>query len=209
MLTTDKIHPTNRASLVNRTLMTWDFSHLMHKRRIPRWSRIKCVVLLAFLVCTFLVHNCVGIEEGEGAAKLVCSLRENYVGLSRVRVQNIPNFSQKNTFAKFLNKATIKPIRARDVQVKHQINLMDTGKKGVVKMNGKCYRYVLSVIDVFSRFVWLRALTTKCSTDISKELQTIYMEHGPPTMFQSDQGSVFKGAMKKLLHQTDGHQNDV
>ena len=40
-----------------------------------------------------------------GAAKLMCSLRENYVGLSRARVQNILN-SDKNHFrrnAKFLN----------------------------------------------------------------------------------------------------------
>ena len=27
---------------------------------------MKCVVLLAPLVCTFLVHNCVGIDEGRG-----------------------------------------------------------------------------------------------------------------------------------------------
>ena len=65
-------------------------------------------------------------------------------------------------------------------------------------MNGKSYQYVLSVIGVFSRFVWLRALTTKCSKDISKELQTIYMKHGPPIVIQSDQGSEFKGAMKKF-----------
>lgn len=82
----------------------------------------------------------------------MCSLRENYVELSRVRVQNILN-SDKNHFrrnAKFLNKATKKPIHARDVQVRYQIDLMDMGKTGVVKMNGKSYRYVLSVIDVFT-----------------------------------------------------------
>ena len=62
-----------------------------------------------------------------------------------------------------------------------------------MKVTSKSYRYVLSVIDVFSRFVWLCALTTKCSKDISKELQTIYMEHGPPTVIQRDQGSEFKG----------------
>lgn len=217
---------------------------------------MKCVVLLALLVCTFLVHNCVSIDEwqgrrnpsaiaddiyealikivegepqplvkertkaqrttsvqywradgkitikegngkkilyfqgrrmlrtseinklvgdefdrtkGSGAAKLVCSLRENYVGLSRVRVQNILNSDKKHfrRNAKFLNKATKKPIHARDVQVRYQIDLMDMGKTGVVKMNVKSYRYVLSVIDVFSCFAWLRALTTKCSKDIS------------------------------------------
>ena len=99
---------------------------------------------------------------------------------------------------KFLNMATIKPIRARDVQVRHQIDLMAMRKKGVVKMNGKSYRYVLSMIAVFNRLVWFRALTTKCSKDISKELQTIYMEHGPPSVIQSDQGSEFKGAMMRI-----------
>ena len=56
-----------------------------------------------------------------------------------VRVQNILN-SDKNHFrrsSKFLNKAMIKPIRARDVQVRHQIDLMAMGKNGVVKMNSK------------------------------------------------------------------------
>lgn len=71
--------------------------------------------------------------KGSGAAKLVCSVRENYVGLSRVRVQNILH-SDKNNFrrnAKFLNKVMIKPIRATDVQVRHQIDLTDIGKKEV------------------------------------------------------------------------------
>ena len=69
--------------------------------------------------------------KGSSAAKLVCSLRENYVGLNRVRVQNILN-SDKNHFrrnAKFLNEAMIKPIRARGVQVRHQIFLMHMGKR--------------------------------------------------------------------------------
>ena len=134
-----------------------------------------------------------------------CSLREKYVGLSRVTVQNILN-CDKNHFrrnAKFLNKAMVKPIRARDVQVRHQIDLMDMGKNGIVRINGKSYRYVLSVMDVFSRFVWLRALATKCSKEIAKELETIYMEHGPPHVIQSDQGGEFKGSVKKFCHHMD------
>ena len=64
---------------------------------------------------------------------------------------------------------------------------MDMGRKGSVKMNGKLYRYVLTVIDVFSRFVWLRPLTNKFSKDVAKELERIYMEHGAPRIVQSDQ----------------------
>lgn len=68
-----------------------------------------------------------------------------------------------------------------------------------MKINSKSYRYLLSVVDVFSCFAWLRALARKCSKDISKELQTICMEHSPPTVIQSDQGSEIKGAMKKQM----------
>lgn len=70
-------------------------------------------------------------------------------------------------------------------------------------MNGKSYRYVLSVMDVFSRFVWLRALTSKCSKEVAKELKSIYMEYGPPRVIQSDQGGEFKSAVKTLCRRMD------
>ena len=58
---------------------------------------------------------------------------------------------------------------------------MDMGKKGTVTANGISYRYVLSVMDVFSRFVWLRALSDKCSKAIANELKSIYthLRHKP------------------------------
>lgn len=68
-----------------------------------------------------------------------------------------------------MNKATLKPIRARDVQARHQIDLMDMGRKGT----GHFYRNVPTVIDIFSRFVWLRHLTRKPSRVVAKELKGI------------------------------------
>ena len=100
--------------------------------------------------------------------------------------------------ARFLNKAILKPIRARDVQVRHQVDLMDLGKRGSVEFKGIVYRYVLSVMDVFSRFIWLRPLASKTSKAAAAELKAIYMENGPPIVLQSDQGSEFKVAVKGL-----------
>ena len=80
--------------------------------------------------------------------------------------------------AKFLKKAELKPIRATDVHVGHQIDLRDMSKKGSVKINGHLYRHVLTVIDAFSRFLWLRPLGSKSSQVIASELGSIYMEHG-------------------------------
>ena len=65
--------------------------------------------------------------KGSGAGKLVSNLRHTFVGLGRAKVQNILNpymlHYGKNT--KFVNKATLKPIRAQDVQTRHQVDLIN------------------------------------------------------------------------------------
>ena len=142
--------------------------------------------------------------KGSGAAKLVASLKQNFAGLSRIKVQDFLNTDKQHykRNAKFCNKARLKPIRARDVQIRHQIDLMDMGQKRAVKFNGLSYRYVLSVMDVFSQFVWLRPINKKMSKNIADELRSIYLEHGPPHVIQCDQmGEEFKGAVKELCRQ--------
>ena len=143
--------------------------------------------------------------KGTGAAKLVSSLKQNFAGLSRIKVQKILNTDKQHykRNAKFCNKARLKPIRARDVQMRHQIDLMDMGRKGAIKFNGVSYRYVLSIMDVFSRFVWLRPVSVKSSKNIADELRILYLEHGPPRVIQCDQGGEFKGALKELCRQLE------
>ena len=99
------------------------------------------------------------------------------------------------------------------MHIRHQIDLMDMGQKGAAKFNGSSYRYLLSVMDVFSRFVWLRPMNKKMSKNVEDELRSIYLEHVPPRVIQCDQGSEFKGAVKELcrrlgilLKSTSGHQ---
>ncbi|XP_022806163.1 KRAB-A domain-containing protein 2-like [Stylophora pistillata] len=149
--------------------------------------------------------NKVVVEEfertkGSGASKLACSLKDNFLGVSRAKIQTILNTDKSHYCRKanFLHKAKLKPIRVRDVHVRHQIDLMDMSRKGSVKMNGNLYRYVLTVIDVFSRFLWLRPPESKSSRVIANELECVYMEHGSPEIIQCDQGAEFKKALKTL-----------
>ena len=151
--------------------------------------------------------------KGPGARKILCSLKDNFVGQSKPLVQDILNhdklyyhrnakFPNKALYyhrnAKFLNKAPLKPIQAHSIQLRHQIDLTDLGKQGSVSSKGAKYRYVLSVLDVFSTFVWLRPLEKKTSRSVANELRNIYLEHGPPLVIQSDQGSEFKDSVKRL-----------
>ena len=149
--------------------------------------------------------NKVGVEEfertkGSVAGKLACSLRDNFLRVSRAKIQTILNMDKSHyrRNAKCLNRAKLKPIRAIDVYVRHPIDLMDVSKKWSVKTNGHFYRYVLTVIDTFSRFLWLRPLESKSSQVITSESESIYMEHGSPDTIQCDRGGEFKKALKLL-----------
>ncbi|XP_044180984.1 uncharacterized protein LOC122962133 [Acropora millepora] len=66
------------------------------------------------------------------------------------------------------------------------------------KYKGKTYKYVLSIIDVFSRYHWLVPLQTKKSSHLACELFRIYIEHGAPRVIQHDQGREFGGAVAAL-----------
>ena len=58
------------------------------------------------------------------------------------------------------------------------------------------YFFILSVIDIFSRFLWLRPIENKDSEIIARALVDIYNVFGPPAILQSDQGPEFKGTVK-------------
>ena len=67
------------------------------------------------------------------------------------------------------------------------------------------YRYVLVVIDAFSRYAWTRALKTKTAIESAKALDSILSEMPyKPRFFASDQGnefSILNDDLNKILVQ--------
>ena len=68
-------------------------------------------------------------------------------------------------------------------------------------INGKTYKYALTVIDVGSRFKEAEPLRTKYSSEVSKAFETIYTRSllTYPKTLNIDSGSEFKGEVKKLF----------
>ena len=60
------------------------------------------------------------------------------------------------------------------------------------------YKYVLSAIDIFSRFLWLVALESKSRGPVVRVLQTVYDQHGPPDRLQSDRGTECEGKLRAM-----------
>lgn len=53
------------------------------------------------------------------------------------------------------------------------------------------YCYILTLIDVFSRYVWVISLKDKEDSTIHTELVNIFKNFGPSTKLQADNGSEF------------------
>ena len=97
----------------------------------------------------------------------------------------------------FQNKALLRPIKAGKVQERHRVDLVNMQSMPVT-VGGITYKYIMSVIDIFSRFVFLRPLQSKESAEVAENLRKIYNEHGPPEILQSDQGQIQKVIVKTL-----------
>ena len=99
--------------------------------------------------------------------------------------------------AKSLNKAAPRPVRVQNVYSQLQIDLVDM-RNQLVEYENKVYWYILSIMDVFSRFHWLIPQERKFSRHIKPHLEKLFIEHTPPKRLQSDRGKEFKKEVKQV-----------
>ena len=137
--------------------------------------------------------------KGAGARAIHHNLKK-YSGISERRI--LSTLSQmpihQNVRLRFTNKAPITPITAKFVMERLQIDLVNK-QSDKVCANGQRYSYILSVLDVFSRYTWLRPLTGKSSKPIAGHLERVFQTYGQPKIVQHDQGKEFDGHVKELL----------
>ena len=88
-----------------------------------------------------------------------------------------------------------------EVAIPNQMHQFDLLYMPSNTLYGNKYKYILSGIDVASRYKVARLLRTKQAKDVAEMIADIY-KVGPltyPKIFQCDNGSEFKGEVTKLL----------
>lgn len=131
-----------------------------------------------------VIHKKLEKYSGNSLRKISCTL------------SNIPAHQQLHL--KFSNKAPIRPITSSRVMERLQIDLVNK-QSDKVKYNGKVCVYILSVIDIFSRYTWLYAMEKKSSKLVAQHLKSLFRQYGQPDIVQHDQGSEFRGSVGELL----------
>lgn len=76
-----------------------------------------------------------------------------------------------------------------DIDEQWQADLADVS---LIARENNGYRFILTVIDVFSRFAWARPLKSKRGEEVSAAFQDIFQEGRIPKRVQTDQGKEFE-----------------
>ena len=77
------------------------------------------------------------------------------------------------------------------------------------KFEGNTYKYIITGIDVASKYKVARPLRTKKSCEVAFVLEAIYKKYGVfkyPKVFQCDNGTEFKNEVTKLFEK---HNADI
>ena len=122
-------------------------------------------------IVSFFYHT----YKGEGGRKIQPRIKRFYTGISIKRIQKWLN-SNENHFKTnpiFSNKPPLSPVVSKTVQGCNQIDVVDIRSMSVTK-DGVEYNYILSLLDVFSRFLELRPLSSKDSNEVLMHLRAIF-----------------------------------
>ena len=121
--------------------------------------------------------------------KTYTMIYEQHIGITQGEVKkyvsNCPTCI-RNTSIK--EKADLTPVIANGPLERIQVDLVDFLS---FAEHNDGYSYVLTMIDVFSRYVWAIPLPNKEGTTIHDEMVKVFMVFGPPSILQADNGSEF------------------
>ena len=139
-------------------------------------------------------------DLGAGSRQLHHELKEKCANISERKIKACLKQSKhyQQQYVKFTNTAPTCGITAKCVGERWQVDLMDMHPNTALYQN-KQHRYILSVLDVFSRHLILRPLARKLSSETRREIEKIIAEHGAPNIVQCDQGTEFKGQFASYL----------
>ena len=77
----------------------------------------------------------------------------------------------------------------------------DLAEMGLIARHNDGHRYILTVIDLFSRYAWARPLKTKRGEDVANAFSSIFEEGRIPRRIQTDQGKEFENRHVRSLFQ--------
>ena len=133
--------------------------------------------------------------KGENCYKLHSRIHNSFAEASKHVIQEWINSNRKHCESHpiFENKDPLQPIIAMSHMDVCQIDLVIMEKRLSKGFNNKTYFYILNIMDIFSRYIFLKPLQSKESLEVASHLREILFNVKIPNVIQCDHGTEFKG----------------
>jgi transposase InsO family protein len=133
-------------------------------------------------------------SAGLGYRQFYYLIASKYLNIKRKDVQDFlnrqPTYQITRQSSHFINK----PILAKHCNERWSIDLIDLNR---YKGNAG-FRYILTCIDYFSRYCWIRPLKDKTSLNVKEQMEDIISTANTrPKILQSDNGKEFRGSLSE------------
>ena len=138
---------------------------------------------------------------GSGIVQFYHLVVGKYLNIRRKDVADFLKRQKTYQLTRNTNHVINKPILADKPNSRWAIDLIELER---YEKQNKNYRYILTVIDHFSRFVWARPLKKKTSEDVRDAMEDICQTAGVyPHILQRDNGGEFAGQLTTWLNTHD------
>ena len=95
-----------------------------------------------------------------------------------------------------MKKYPTRKYTVHDIDVQWQADLADVS---LISKQNNGYTFILTVIDIFSRYAWARPLKNKSGKEVAAAFKDIFREGRIPKRIQTDQGKEFENRHVKSL----------
>ena len=109
--------------------------------------------------------------------------------ISKYQIRKWLNKQEPYSLQKINRKPKTTPIIVSGIDDQWSADLMDMNKFSD-KNDG--YKYVLLVIDTFSKYIWLRSLKNKTGNSVKRAFENIFSEGRIPNRIRTDKGMEFR-----------------
>ena len=133
---------------------------------------------------------------GVGIVAFYHKITQKYINITRVQVAEFLKRQAYYQITRPLIHKTNKPILTSQPQERWAIDLVDMDR---YSGSNKNFRYIMTCVDMFSRYVWAVPLKLKASVDVVKGLDKIVEKADGvyPHILQKDNGGGFPGATNR------------
>jgi transposase InsO family protein len=138
---------------------------------------------------------------GSGIVQFYHMVTRKYLNIRRKDVADFLKRQKNYQITRNTQHKINKPILATRPNERWAIDLIELER---YEKQNKNYRYILTCIDHFSRYVWARPLKKKTSEDVRDAMQDICQKAGVyPHILQRDNGGEFAGELTTWLNDHD------